>query len=229
MIGGAGAIAPLGGPMFSLRNVTYRTILDIPELEIPGRQVTCIVGHSGSGKTTLLKLLNRMISPDGGTILYDGRPITEIDPIALRRQVVMLPQSPVIFDGTIRDNLLKGLEFSERPPVDDARLAAILDIMELGGKPLDADAATLSGGEKQRVALGRLLAMRPPVALLDEPSSALDAGTERAIIDRLVAGAREYGITLVIVTHAREMAERIADSLIEIESGRIVARAGSTP
>ena len=103
-----------------------------------------------------------------------------------------------------------------------------MQVMELD-KPLDTDATSLSGGEKQRVALGRLLAMRPPVALLDEPSSALDAGTERTIIDRLVAGARDYGITLVIVTHARAMVERIADNLIEIEAGRIVAGKEITP
>jgi putative ABC transport system ATP-binding protein len=212
--------------MFSLRNVRYGNILEIPQLEIPSDEVTCIVGRSGSGKTTLVKLLNRLISPDTGTILYNGTPITGIDPVELRRRVVMLPQTPVMFDGTVRDNLLKGLEFSERAPVDDDVLHRILEIMDLT-KSLDVDALTLSGGEKQRIALGRLLAMRPDVALLDEPSSALDEGTERLIIDRLVQAAREHGVTLVIVTHARAMAEQIADRLIVIESGRMVSITGA--
>src|SRR5688572_13102079 len=107
---------------FTLDNVRFGRILEVPHLEIPEGKVTCIVGRSGSGKTTLLRLLNRMISPDAGTILYRGTPITEIDPVELRRRVVMLPQSPVMFDGTIRDNLLIGLRFSDRPPVDDDTL-----------------------------------------------------------------------------------------------------------
>lgn len=207
--------------MFTLDNVRVGSILDIPHLEIAEGQVTCIVGRSGSGKTTLMKLLNRMITPDAGTIRYRGTPLEEIDPVDLRRRVVMLPQSPVMFDGSIRDNLQIGRTFSEQPPADEAILQRILDVLALG-KDIDADAGTLSGGEKQRVALGRVLAMRPDAALLDEPSSALDKGTEREIIDRLVAGAKEYGVTLIIVTHAREIAERIADRLIEIEAGRLV-------
>lgn len=213
--------------MFSLRDVRYRDVLEIPHLEIPERQVTCIVGKSGSGKTTLMKLLNRMISPDAGTITYKGTPITEIDPIQLRRRVVMLPQSPVMFEGTIRENLCKGLEFAGKPMVGDDILHRIMEVMDLR-KDLDGDVGTLSGGEKQRVALGRVLAMQPEVALLDEPSSALDRGTERTIMERVVADAREHGVTLVIVTHSRPLAEAIAENLIEMEGGRIVsaARAG---
>jgi len=214
-------------PAFTLDGVRVRDILDIPRLEIRAGVVTGIVGKSGSGKTTLMKLLNRMITPESGTILYGETPLTKIDPVLLRRRVVMLGQTPVMFDGTVRDNLLIGLAFAEREPVADDELRRLLDLMELD-KALDADASSLSGGEKQRVALARVLAMRPEVALLDEPSSALDAGTERTIIDRVVAAAREEGITLVIVTHNRLMAERIADDLIEISSGRLVDPAGGT-
>jgi putative ABC transport system ATP-binding protein len=209
-------------PLFALENVRVGDILDVPHLAIPANRVTCIVGRSGSGKTTLLRLLNRLISPDAGTIRYRGTPIIEIDPIELRRRVVMLPQSPVMFDGTVRDNLLIGLEFSDRPPVDDDALRRILEIVELR-KALDDDASRLSGGEKQRVALGRVLAMRPETALLDEPSSALDSGTERTVIERLIAAARDHGVTVVMVTHARALAEEVADELIEIEAGQIIS------
>lgn len=211
--------------MFTLKDVTYRDIVDIPHLDIPSGKVTCIVGRSGSGKTTTLRMLNRMISPDTGTIIYKGTPISEIDPVRLRRQVVMLPQTPVMFDGTIRDNLLIGLEFSEREPVPDDALHRVLEIMDLR-KELEDDAATLSGGEKQRVALGRILVMRPAAALLDEPSSALDEGTERAVIGRLADAARERGVTVVMVTHSRPLAEAVADHLVEIEAGRVVTTNG---
>jgi putative ABC transport system ATP-binding protein len=207
--------------MFALRDVRYKDILDIRHLDIPEGQVTCIVGKSGSGKTTLMRLLNRMISPDAGTITYKGTPVTDIDPVQLRRRVVMLPQSPVMFDGTIRENLCKGLVFAGKPMVGDDTLHRIMDVMDLQ-KDLDGDAGTLSGGEKQRVALGRVLAMQPEVALLDEPSSALDRGTESTIMERLVAGAREYKVTMVIVTHSRPLAESIAENLIEMEAGRVV-------
>ena len=211
--------------MFLLSHVRYKDILDIPHLEIPQGQITCIVGRSGSGKTTLVKLLNRMITPDTGTILYRGTPITEIDPIELRRNVVMLPQTPIMFDGTVRENLLIGREFSGRSPIEDARLQGILEVMDLH-KSLDDDASTLSGGEKQRIALGRVLVMRPDVAVLDEPSSALDEGTERTVIDRVIAGAREFDVTIIMVTHARAMAEAVADNLIEIVAGRVVDQNG---
>lgn len=212
--------------MFALRDVRFKDILTIPRLDIEAGVVTCIVGRSGSGKSTLMRLLNRMISPDAGTILFQGESISEIDPVQLRRRVVMLPQTPVMFDGTIRDNLLIGLSFSDRDPVDDGTLRRILDVMELQ-KDLDADTASLSGGEKQRVALGRILAMQPEAALLDEPSSALDQGTERTVIGRLADAARERGVTVVMVTHSRPLAEAVADNLIEIESGQVVTRAGA--
>lgn len=211
--------------MFALHHVQVGTILDIPQLRIPAGKVTCIVGRSGAGKSTLLKLLNRMISPDRGDILFQDTSISQIDPVELRRQVVMLPQTPVMFDGTVRDNLLVGLRFSNRPNVDDASLKRILEVVDLR-KDLDQDASSLSGGEKQRVALGRILAMQPVTALLDEPSSALDAGTERVVIERLIAAARERGITIIMVTHSRSLAEQIADHLIEVDNGRCVELTG---
>lgn len=211
--------------MFALHHVQVGTILDIPQLRIPAGKVTCIVGRSGAGKSTLLKLLNRMISPDRGDILFQDTSISQIDPVELRRQVVMLPQTPVMFDGTVRDNLLVGLRFSDRPDVDDASLKRILEVVDLR-KNLDQDASSLSGGEKQRVALGRILAMQPVAALLDEPSSALDAGTERVVIERLIAAARERGITIIMVTHSRSLAEQTADHLIEVDNGRCVELTG---
>lgn len=215
-------------PAFTLTDVRFRDILDTPRLRIRAGAVTCIVGKSGSGKTTLMKMLNRMVTPDSGTILFGDTPVAALDPVALRRRVVMLGQAPVMFDGNVRDNLLIGLTFAEREPVSDDELRRLLDLMELGTS-LEADANSLSGGEKQRVALARVLAMRPEIALLDEPSSALDAGTEQVIIDRVIAAARKQDVTLLIVTHNRAMAERIADDLVEIRNGRVIVPAEAAP
>ncbi|MEN6324015.1 MAG: ATP-binding cassette domain-containing protein [Proteiniphilum sp.] len=105
--------------MFRLKNVKFRDILTVDELALKAQQVTCIVGKSGGGKTTLLKLLNNLISADSGTILYKEREIDIHNPIALRREVMMLPQLPVMFSCTIRENFEKtlrftGLEFSDQ-------------------------------------------------------------------------------------------------------------------
>lgn len=206
--------------MFLLKNVKYKNILDINNLEIKENLTTCIVGESGSGKTTLLRLLNKMISCDSGEIYYNNKPLNEIDSVILRRSVVMLPQSPAIFKGTIRDNLLMGLNFSEKPPVSDEILKTTLKTVKLN-KDINDNADKLSGGEKQRLALGRILIMNPDVLLLDEPSSALDEDTENIIIEALVEYSRKNNKTLVMVTHSKSVAERFSDEIITIEKGKL--------
>lgn len=99
--------------MFEIRNIKFRNILDIKFLNID-KPITCVVGPSGSGKTTLLRMLNRLNVPDEGVILYNNKDISKIDTILLRRNVVMLGQTPVIYSGNIEDNLQIGLEFSKK-------------------------------------------------------------------------------------------------------------------
>jgi putative ABC transport system ATP-binding protein len=206
--------------MFILKNVKYKNILDINNLEIKENLTTCIVGESGSGKTTLLRLLNKMISCDSGEIYYNNKPLSEIDSVILRRSVIMLPQSPAIFKGTVRDNMLMGLNFSEKPAVSDEILKAALQTVKLN-KDINDNADKLSGGEKQRLALGRILIMNPDVLLLDEPSSALDEDTEKIIIEALVDFSRKNKKTLVMVTHSKSVAERFSDEIITIEKGKL--------
>jgi putative ABC transport system ATP-binding protein len=205
---------------FTLEAVKYRHILDIPALTIPDRQVTCLVGESGSGKTTLLRLLNNLISPDQGRVLYNGQDVEDLDPLELRRRVLMLPQAPSVFPGTVADNLRLGCELSEAPPPDHCQLAAALSLAKLD-KPLDADAENLSGGEKQRLALARVLLLQPEVLLLDEPSTALDEETERLVLEGVVGFARRKEIALVMVTHATAVAGVHGDTVITVQGGRV--------
>lgn len=190
--------------MFLLKKVKYKHILDINDLNIEKYKVTSIVGESGSGKSTLLRLLNKLISCDSGEIFYNDQSLDTINSVELRRNVVMLPQLPAIFPGTVRDNLLIGLKFSEKPTVDDAKLRQILNIVHLN-KELGDDSDKLSGGEKQRLALGRVILIDPEVFLLDEPSSALDEETERIIIEKLVEYTKESNKTLIMVTHSKKL------------------------
>lgn len=207
--------------LFSIKDLVYKDILDINRLELPGNKIICIVGESGSGKTTLLKMLNKLISPHKGEILYNNISLKDMDSISLRREVVMLSQIPAIFEGTIKDNLLIGLKFSEKPMVSDKVLEEALSFIKLNKNLLD-DSENLSGGEKQRLALARVLIMNPKVFLLDEPSSALDEDTEKFVIEKLVNHTRKNNKTLIMVTHSKNISENYYDYLIEIKEGKIM-------
>ncbi|MDI6602378.1 MAG: ABC transporter ATP-binding protein [Thermoanaerobacteraceae bacterium] len=211
--------------LYELKDITYKNILNIDNLIIPENKVICIVGESGSGKTTLIKHLNNLISCDAGTIYYKGQNIDEINPIKLRREVVMLPQVPVIFPGSIGNNINIGLTFSGNKPVDDSRLQEVLNIVHLQ-KGLSDDAGKLSGGEKQRVALARVLLMHPDVLLLDEPSSALDEETEHLVIDSVVKYVRDNNKSLIMVTHTKKIAREYGEGIIIMDKGRVIGKEG---
>ncbi len=207
--------------VFTLKEVQYKDIINIEKLHIPGRKITCIVGQSGSGKSTLLRLLNHLISYDHGTIIYKNVSLQQIDPIQLRREVIMASQVPTIFAGTVKDNLLIGLKFSEKPFVDDPKLKAVLELVCLN-KSLTDNAEQLSGGEKQRLALARVLLLNPEVYLLDEPTSALDSETETKVMGNFIREVQNKQKTLIIVTHSNKLAETCADTIIELKNGRII-------
>ncbi|MBC8560046.1 ABC transporter ATP-binding protein [Fumia xinanensis] len=205
--------------MFTIENLRFLDILNIPKLTID-RQITCIVGASGSGKTTLLKMLNKLIVPDEGVILRNGEDLAHMDSVALRRNVVMLGQTPVIYPGTVGDNLQIGRLFSGRIPRPESALRKILREVELEKLP-DDRCATLSGGEKQRLCLARVLLMDAETYLLDEPSSALDKKTEEFILEVLIKFVRERGKELIMVTHSPQVAGRFPEARVHIVKGRV--------
>lgn len=207
--------------IFKLEKVKYKDILDIDNLRIKENIVTCILGQSGSGKTTLLRLLNNLKSPDGGTVYYNDNDILDINPVNLRREVIMLSQNPVVFDGTIRENLNLALEFKEKERVSDDILNKYLEISNLN-KSLDTNAKNLSGGEKQRLSLTRVLLSDGEVYLLDEPSSSLDDETERFVIKSIVDFAKNNNKTVIMVTHSVKIAEEYAEDIIRINKGSVI-------
>lgn len=209
--------------MFIIKDMKYKNILDIENLKLENNKIISIVGKSGSGKTTLLKMLNKMISPTSGDIYYNDKNLKEIDSIDLRRNIVMLNQTPAIFNGTIRDNLLIGRKFSEKDSISDEEIKKILHALEID-KSLDANSEELSGGEKQRIALGRVILTDPDVFLLDEPSSALDSHTENLIIQSLIDHTRKTNKTLIMVTHSKDIALKFSDIIIQIEDGKVIDR-----
>lgn len=206
--------------LYSFQNVQYKHVLNIPSLLLYAGGVTTLFGPSGSGKTTLLRLLNKLISPSDGEISFEGRPLEEEDSVALRRRVSMLSQTPVLFEGTVRDNLCAALRFQGRETPDEGALAETLRRVHLDIN-LDDSAAHLSGGEKQRLALGRILLLDAPVYLLDEPSSALDGPTARAVVAMMAEAVRGAGKTLVMVTHSEELARAHSSRIVHLEAGRV--------
>src|SRR5699024_10064998 len=159
--------------MFRLENITFKDVLDIPELTISSHKITCIIGESGSGKTTFIKLLNGLINPTKGTIYVEEKDIRNMSMVNLRRRVSMLQQSPSIYEGTVKENIQLGRFFSELEPASDQEIKQVLDVVHLH-KELDQDASKLSGGEKQRLTLARMLLLPAEVLILDEPTSSLD-------------------------------------------------------
>ncbi|MGM0409762.1 MAG: ABC transporter ATP-binding protein [Bacillota bacterium] len=215
--------------MFYLEDVEYKNILSVEKLKIEKNEITCIVGKSGGGKTTFLKLLNNMISADAGKIKYKGKDILEYDPIKLRRMVPMLPQNPVIFSETIKDNFDLALEYAEKEKKSKKEYLDILKTVDLDNKKLDKNAYDLSGGEKQRLALARILLLEPNILLLDEPSSALDEVTEKLIIELVVDYIKKKNGTLAMVTHSNQIAKKYGDKIVKIDNGKItnISKKGS--
>jgi ATP-binding cassette, subfamily C, bacterial LapB len=184
-----------------------------------------ILGRIGTGKTTILRLLAGLHKPDAGMVMVDNADVRHIRPEDLRRNMSIVFQNPVLFSGSIRDNLLMGApDASDEDLLDAARAAGAEDFIGTlpGGFdfPLTERGRELSSGMRQSLAIARALLAKPSILLLDEPTASLDAGSEQALVTSLDAATR--GITTVFVTHRGSMLQ-IADRIMVVEAGRIVA------
>jgi len=186
-----------------------------------GRALT-LVGPSGSGKSSLLRCLNRLVEPTSGTVRFGGRDIQSFDPRDVRRQVALVMQTPVLFEGTVRDNL------RVRPadaPGDFSEERLRMTLTEVGLEPdlLDRDAAMLSGGEKQRVTIARALLRDPQALLLDEPTSALDPPNALLVVETISRLRLARGLSIVAVTHQPDLVRRLGGGLLYLVKGRVEA------
>jgi putative ABC transport system ATP-binding protein len=206
--------------LFELEDVTVAGV-DRPRLagvslSLEEGGVTVLQGPSGSGKSTLLRLLNRLEAPDLGVVRYRGEDLAARDVLAHRREVGMVFQAPILFPGSVADNL------AVAEPLDPP--AALLERAGLPASFLTREAGTLSGGEAQRACLARALATRPRVLLMDEPTSALDHEAAR-VIERLARALADDGVPIILVSHGREQAARLGDRVIALRDGTVVAGA----
>jgi ABC-type methionine transport system ATPase subunit len=204
------------------------TILNDVSFSLARGHGLTVVGPSGSGKSTLLRCLNRLVEPTSGTVKFDGRDVRTLDPRELRRRVALVMQTPVLFEGTVKDNLrVRPADALGDFSVPRLRRA----LAEVGLEPdrLEQDATTLSGGEKQRVTIARALLRDPQVLLLDEPTSALDPPNALLILAMISSLRKARGLSIVAVTHQSDLVRRLGGSLLYLVSGRVQAFESGTP
>jgi len=197
-------------------------ILNGISLKIQPGEFLALLGPSGSGKTSLLRLFNGLDSATEGTLDYRGKSIEGWDIRLLRQQVGIVFQEPVVVAGTVRDNLIICQRW-EKPtkPLSDLDLLATLDKVGLKSIDLHIDARSLSGGEKQRLALARVLLNQPQVLLLDEPTASLDHTLAHRIIRRVAELHQEMNLTCIMVSHDPTLVRRFADRVVFLHEGLI--------
>ncbi|MDB4188060.1 ATP-binding cassette domain-containing protein, partial [bacterium] len=198
--------------------------LDGITLEIKPGETVAFVGPSGAGKTTIIQMILRFYDPQSGRITFDGVDLRDLKRDAFRRQIALVPQDPVIFAASARENIRFGRPDATDAEIESAARAAAADefitkLPESYDSYLGERGVMLSGGQKQRIAIARAILRAAPVLLLDEATSALDAESERAVqaaVEELSAGR-----TTLIVAHRLATVKK-ADRIVVLEAGQIV-------
>jgi iron complex transport system ATP-binding protein len=204
-----------------------RTIFEHLSVRIPDRQITAIIGPNGCGKSTLLKTLTRIISPQSGTIILDGKHISQQHTKELAKKMAILPQTPEAISGlTVAELVSYGrfpyqrgfgrLTKKDYEAIDWA--LHVTKTADLRHRPVDA----LSGGQRQRVWIAMALAQETDIIFLDEPTTYLDIAHQLEVLELLERLNKEEGRTIVMVLHDINQAARFADYVIAMKSGTIV-------
>ncbi|WP_138442453.1 amino acid ABC transporter ATP-binding protein [Sinomonas susongensis] len=193
------------------------------DLRVEKGRTVSVIGPSGSGKSTLLRVMNRLIEPDEGDILLDGRSVLKDNPDELRRRIGMVFQQFNLFPHkTVVENVAFALRKLRKLPKEQARTEA-LDQLDLVGLRHKADSrpGNLSGGQQQRVAIARALAMKPEVMFFDEATSALDPELVKGVL-ALMTDLAKGGMTMVVVTHEMGFSRNVSDTVTFMDRGVVV-------
>ena len=183
-----------------------------------------IKGRSGTGKSSLLRLMNRLEDPREGEVRYKGRAYASYDPEMIRSTILYVQQTPIVINGSIKDNLMLPFTFRinrKKTRPDDNTLLKLMDEFHLGNIRLDGSAGHLSVGQSQRICLIRGLLLSPEVILLDEPTSALDDESCRIVESSVVRLCRESGTTVIMVNHRKFDPEEITPRIYSLADGGI--------
>jgi osmoprotectant transport system ATP-binding protein len=215
------AVVSLVGVRFSYGT---QVVLDDLDLVVSSGESLALVGRSGAGKSTVLKLINRLLVPDAGSVVVEGRDTRQWNPITLRRRIGYVLQEIGLFPHlTVEENVALVPRLEEWP--GERRRARAHELLQLVGLPPGEFAARwpreLSGGQRQRVGVARALAIDPPILLMDEPFGALDSITRQELRTEFQRIRRHLRQTVILVTHDMDEAFAIGDRVGVLEGGRV--------
>jgi osmoprotectant transport system ATP-binding protein len=217
------------GPAVAFDHVTRRydgaVAVDDVSAEIAQGSFVALVGASGSGKSTLLKMINRLVEPSDGRVMVGGEDVTVAEAYALRRRIGYVFQNIGLFPHmNVAENIAIGLRIAGRT-ANGERVAELLALVDLPAAFAGRMPSALSGGQRQRVGVARALATEPGLMLMDEPFGALDPVTRDQLGTSIRALHDRLGLTTIMVTHDMAEALLLADRVLVMERGRIVADA----
>ncbi|MDY0117525.1 MAG: type I secretion system permease/ATPase, partial [Sulfurimonadaceae bacterium] len=209
---------------YTFNNSKHPSIDNVSFTILPGEKVG-IIGQTGAGKTTLLKLLMGLYKPSSGSIYLDNHDITTIHPVEIRQNIGIMPQEPFLFNATIKENIELFRPISKTRMMEIITFIGLGDLIKKSGKgdalEVGERGSNLSVGQRHLVGLARAIAPNPSMLVLDEPTTGLDMGSEKRLIDRLKSGLISDK-TLIVITH-RLAALDLVDRIIVINDGKIVA------
>ncbi len=196
-------------------------VLEVPHLEVRSGEVLAVIGPNGAGKSTLLLSMARLLQPEAGQILFHGRPVTLTMDLEYRRRIALVLQEPLLLNDTVFHNLAVGLRLRRLPNAEiEGRVQEWLERLGIAGLAR-RKARSLSGGEAQRVSLGRAFVLQPDLLLLDEPFSALDAPTRQTLLEDLQSLLAETRQTAVFITHDLDEALMIGQRVAVLLAGAL--------
>ena len=223
-------------PVIELKNVTHvysrgtpfeKTAIDHVSVSIGRGQFVGLIGHTGSGKSTFIQHLNGLLRPDEGQVLFEGRDIhaskKSVHEIRFRVGLVFQYPEYQLFEETVYKDIAFGPK-NMRLPTDEID-RRVQEAAQFAGVPeslFSSSPLELSGGQKRRIAIAGVIAMRPDVLVLDEPTAGLDPAGCRSILENLCAYRAQTGSTVILVSHSMDDVARIADRLIVFDQGHIV-------
>lgn len=209
--------------ILNIKNLSYEVdntkILNGITLDIEQGDCISVVGQSGSGKSTLLKLCADLIPATGGEVVYRGGSYRDYNPLELRRKISYCVQLPHLFGETVFHNLEFPFKIRNKL-MDKGRVVSLLERFNLDESFLDKSVNSLSGGEKQRVAIIRNFIYEPDIILLDEATAALDKENAKGI-EAYIRELNQKGVTVLWITHSKEQSEGIFNKRITIDEGKI--------
>lgn len=209
--------------ILNIKNIYYRAdntdILKGISIDVKEGDCISIIGSSGSGKSTLLKICSDLITPSSGDIYYRRKNYKDYNPLELRRKISYCIQTPYLFGETVFENIIFPFKI-RKEEIDKSEVMKLFKKFNLDESFLDKEIKSLSGGEKQRIALVRNLIYTPDILLLDEVTSALDKENCK-LVEGYIKELNDKGVTIVWVTHSMEQSESIFNKRVIISEGKV--------